>query len=50
MLSEPFFTFDPTNEAAQNVVDKIVSLPIEDRIWPNCLGRPVRNASPVDVA
>lgn len=27
----------------------ILALPIEDRIWPNCLGRPVRNSSPVDM-
>nr|XP_017231132.1 PREDICTED: uncharacterized protein LOC108205646 isoform X2 [Daucus carota subsp. sativus] len=27
-----------------------MSLPIEDRIWPNCLGRPVRNSSPVNIA
>lgn len=50
MFSEPLFAPDPDNEASKGVVDKIVSLSIEDRIWPNCLGRPVRNASPVDVA
>lgn len=42
--------FDPDNKIAKEVVKKIMSLPIEDRIWPNCLGRPVRNSSPVNIA
>lgn len=41
--------FDNKNEAAKEIVEKIVSLPLEDRVWPNCLGRPVRNSSPVDI-
>lgn len=44
------FTFDPNNLAAKETVSKILALPIEDRIWPNCLGRPVRNSSPVNIS
>ena len=32
-----------------DIVGKILSLPVVDRLWPNCLNRPIRNASPVDV-
>ena len=35
--------------SATDVVGKILSLPVIDRLWPNCLNRPIRNASPVDV-
>ncbi|XP_017216138.2 uncharacterized protein LOC108193822 isoform X2 [Daucus carota subsp. sativus] len=41
--------FDNKNETAKEIVEKIMSLPVGDRIWPNCLGRPIRNSSPVDV-
>ena len=41
--------FDNKNETAKEIVEKIISLPVGDRIWPNCLGRPIRNSSPVDV-
>ena len=35
--------------SAIDVVGKILSLLVVDRLWPNCLNRPIRNASPVDV-
>ena len=35
---------------AEKVIAKIFALPIGERLWPNCLNRPFRNASFVDVA
>ena len=35
---------------AQKVVSRVLELPIGERLWPNCLGRPIRNASFVDVS
>ena len=46
---DPDFEFDGDNMSAINVVGKILSLPVVDRLWPNCLNRPIRNASPMDV-
>ena len=46
---EPNFEFDDDNKAAKEIVDKIMQLPLGDRLWPNCLGRTIRNSSVVNV-
>ena len=47
--AEPNFEFDDENEAAKQIVDKIMHLPLGDRLWPNCLGRTIRNSSVVNI-
>ena len=34
---------------AEEIVAEIVKLPLVDRVWPNCLGRAIRNSGLVDV-
>ena len=48
-LVDPDFSFSDDNVEATQIVDKILNLPLGDRIWPNCLGRPIKHSSPVDV-
>ncbi|XP_063945074.1 uncharacterized protein LOC135151216 [Daucus carota subsp. sativus] len=44
------FELEEGNIEAEKVVSKILELPIAERLWPNCLGRPIKNASFVDVS
>lgn len=43
------FEFDDANVTAEEITDKIMALPVADRLWPNCLDRFIKNASMVDV-
>ena len=46
---DPDFEFDDDDVKTKEIVNKILQLPLGDRLWPNCLGRVVRNSSPVNV-
>lgn len=43
------FEFDERNSTAKDITVKIMALLIDDRLWPNCFNRPIKNASMVDV-
>lgn len=43
------FDLEENNTSAKVITEKIMTLPIADRLWPNCLNRPIKNASMVDV-
>lgn len=43
------FEFNENNSDAKAMVDKIRKPPVGDRLWPNCLSRPIRNASRVNI-
>lgn len=40
---EPQFSLDESDTITKTIVDKVMALPLEDRSWPTCLNRPVRN-------
>ncbi|KAL8110191.1 hypothetical protein AgCh_026055 [Apium graveolens] len=46
---EPHFKFDESNTSTKVIIEKVMALPVEDRLWPNCLNRPIRNSGTVDV-
>lgn len=46
---DPDFEFDDDDAGAKDSVKKILEPPVVDRLWPNCLHRPIRNPSLVDV-
>lgn len=48
-MSDPNFDFNESNATAKSIVDQILSLPVEERLWPNCLNRTIRNSSTIDV-
>lgn len=37
------------NVKAKEIAEKIMALPVSDRLWPNCLNKPIKNASMIDV-
>ena len=43
------FDVDEDDHTVSEVVRKLRALPVGERLWPNCLGRPIRNSSVVDV-
>lgn len=43
------FDVDEENHAVSEVVRKLRALPVEERLWPNYLGRSIRNSSVVNV-
>lgn len=43
------FEYDENDAVTGVIVGKISNLPIGDRLWPNCLDRPIRNSSRVKV-
>lgn len=49
VLADCDFDFDEDNNEAKAIVAKICALPIGERLWPNYLGRPIRNAGQVNV-
>ncbi|KAL8125609.1 hypothetical protein AgCh_013038 [Apium graveolens] len=46
---DPDFEFDDKKVVVRDVVENILGLPVGDRLWPNCLHSPIRNASLVNV-
>lgn len=49
MLPDCSLELDEDNESAKSIVDKILALPDKERLWPNCLNRPIRNATHVNM-
>ncbi|XP_074354702.1 uncharacterized protein LOC141693488 [Apium graveolens] len=43
------FEFNEDDVGAKAIVDKIRALPIGERLWPNCLGKPIRNTGHVNI-
>lgn len=48
LVIDPAFELKGENADFKRVVDKILNLPLEDRAWPNYLGRLVKNPSNID--
>ncbi|KAL8091346.1 hypothetical protein AgCh_033814 [Apium graveolens] len=43
------FEFDDNDTVTKAIMEKIWSLHVSERLWPNCLGRPIRNTGKVNV-
>lgn len=43
------FEYDENDVVPKKIVEKILSLPIADGIWPNCLTCLIRNAGKVNI-